>query len=965
MKTTNVNAPKKVAAPGELYNATYNNGNPTYVTNTEQIYDYSQEKSQEDFNIEVAQAILDLQNNPQTGGCSEAEVNTIVNEKLDSLNTENSGALGNAVATLISTVGNKPNDKNDHETRIAALESTSPTDYSERLNTIEGNISDLGTGLGNANTSIQSEETRAKGAETRLEGLINNLDEDIEDLNNGLNNINSNILLQFKEKRTGTISDTSRFHAETTGCNPTAVFYYEQYKRFMVERNGQIFGYWGCGNAYNDYSPNGEDATPFKNRIYVDQNKLVYTWDGVTLRALGLQFENSSDDSGSQEDPEETTATIPEIAYGSLNTATVYSYYTVTETTSGVKYKIGTLQVVNSPEGIIQILTTPKDIDSNTYESDSVHVYVRSKQGNSWASWVEDAGGAGGDPITTINTNKVNDVPFSKNQQEINDILNRYINLERGTFNEVTTDMLQNKSVTMEKLSSTVYEYIHNIDEMMGELNLQAIKVSNLINEVNTLKALQSQNLFTEISVEGLFIVDKLGNIGACIAPATITNGGSTQNIVVNYGWNGSGSIPEGTIEWKPGKGQKLVLDVDFSQTTNFDPIQDELYAIKFNIPSKDSTDELLKFQAVQKSDSSYEGLRLMIEADCVKLGNSYFYYIDSNNNEVQIPYSEIEIVEDYDPENETQYRWIGHTDVIVQQSERPEESYAEKNLQFEIVSGSNYTYLEPVQEVDGKTYLVLKINSGVSNKNVTVRCTDTTTDTSKDITVNVTFAIPGYNFTFTVEDNNNTQVGEGENGIPYVTTISETNSFDVGFQADGQSNEVQLVNVNDSNNPWWSLPSIGIQPVTMTKNLQQYCRLQIVKDVVNKTFTLTYNLKYKDLYYEDSEEFSIGYLKKQIKVSYQQSSGGSDSGTTPNLGGKGVIVDDASSQTQVTEIGTHTKTLYLKDASTGAILKAEWVGDDSLNLDVHNDEEVPYVEVTVLDTTKEFYVLNASAIIE
>ena len=42
----------------------------------------------------------------------------------------------------------------------------------------------------------------------------------------------------------------------------------------------------------------------------------------------------------------------------------------------------------------------------------------------------------------------------------------------------------------MEKLSSTVYEYIHNIDEMMGELNLQAIKVSNLINEVNTLEAL-------------------------------------------------------------------------------------------------------------------------------------------------------------------------------------------------------------------------------------------------------------------------------------------------------------------------------------------------------------------------------------------------------------------------------------------------------------------------------------------
>jgi hypothetical protein len=41
MRTTHINAPKKVAAPGELYNATYSQSDSTYLTNTEQVYDYS------------------------------------------------------------------------------------------------------------------------------------------------------------------------------------------------------------------------------------------------------------------------------------------------------------------------------------------------------------------------------------------------------------------------------------------------------------------------------------------------------------------------------------------------------------------------------------------------------------------------------------------------------------------------------------------------------------------------------------------------------------------------------------------------------------------------------------------------------------------------------------------------------------------------------------------------------------
>lgn len=523
-----------VAAPGELYSTAQ--GAP--VASTEQIYDYLKEKSQETINTEVQQKLNELEaNQGGNDGLSEQQVQNKIDNSLQNLNTENSGDLGDAVAKLIDTVGNKPNNKNDHETRITALESANPTDYSERLNTIESNISDLGTGLSDANTSIQTEETRAKGAETRLEGLINNLDEDIEDLNDELNNINSNILLQFKEKRTGTISDTSRFHAETIGCNPTAVFYYEQYKRFVVERNDQIFGYWGCGNAYNNYSSNGEGATPFKNRIYVDQNKLVYTWDGVTLRALGLQFENSSDDSGSQEDPKEPV-TIPEITYGNLNTATEYSYYTVTETTSGVKYKIGVLQVVNSPEGTIQILTTPKNLEEGTYELGKVHTYIRVKRENNWSEWQEK---------TDITTNEVYDNPRELTQEKLNDSLSEYFNFQDSEFykRKIDGESLMASSVKMNTLGTDVKDSINSLN---SSITFLSNKITSIISDIEDLKLNQKNSTFNfeNTIFDGFFIVDNNDNVGACIIPG--------KTYFVTCSEDGETNYADGTLSFNRGE---------------------------------------------------------------------------------------------------------------------------------------------------------------------------------------------------------------------------------------------------------------------------------------------------------------------------------------------------------------------------------------------------------------------------
>lgn len=272
-----------VAAPGELYSTAQ--GAP--VASTEQIYDYLKEKSQETINTEVQQKLNELEaNQGRNDGLSEQQVQNKIDASLQSLNTENSGTLGSAVAKLISTVGNKPNNKNDHETRITALESTSPTDYSERLNIIEGNISDLGTGLSNVNTSIQSEETRAKSEESRIEGLISGLQDYVDEQNNIQNEL-LHVLKQSAIAEFDGIVDTATIRNVSTTEPVTKVIYVTSSKIFAASTQTTVFQ---TPVLYNNW-PNrdlymNDQLIPYTNKIYV-YNGVSYIWDGDSLNPVG------------------------------------------------------------------------------------------------------------------------------------------------------------------------------------------------------------------------------------------------------------------------------------------------------------------------------------------------------------------------------------------------------------------------------------------------------------------------------------------------------------------------------------------------------------------------------------------------------------------------------------------------------------------------------------------------------
>lgn len=271
-----------VAAPGELYSTAQ--GAP--VASTEQIYDYLKEKSQETINTEVQQKLNELEaNQGGNDGLSEQQVQNKIDASLQSLNTENSGTLGSAVAALASAVGNNTSGRS-HETRITALENTSPTDYSERLNTIEGNISDLGTGLSNANTSIQSEETRAKDEESRIEGLISGLQDYVDEQNNIQNEL-LHVLKQSAIAEFDGIVDTATIRNVSTTEPVTKVIYVTSSKIFAASTQTTVFQ---TPVLYNNW-PNrdlymNDQLIPYTNKIYV-YNGVSYIWDGDSLNPVG------------------------------------------------------------------------------------------------------------------------------------------------------------------------------------------------------------------------------------------------------------------------------------------------------------------------------------------------------------------------------------------------------------------------------------------------------------------------------------------------------------------------------------------------------------------------------------------------------------------------------------------------------------------------------------------------------
>lgn len=338
MKTTNVNAPKKVAAPGELYNATYDNGNPTYVTNTEQIYDYSQEKSQEDFNIEVAQAILDLQNNPQTGGCSEEEVNSLISDRLNNLNSTNSGQLGESVSALAAAVGNKPSNKEDHETRIQTLEvkienQPSNTDVyttEEVDQKIEGVRNSIGTLSNGVSTSIDGINTEINTINTEIGYLTTAVTQSLPNDISTLSDNTSASLTDLKKRITvefyGTL-DSTGISISSTYNNSTSnrVYYLSDRKTFVSGLAGATLLYkdWAGRFLYTE-EPGG---TPYSSKVYVCKG-ICYGWD---KDAQELKTIEGSIDPG-------TSPVTP--AQPQDNRASFDDLDTITDTSEGTRYDV-------------------------------------------------------------------------------------------------------------------------------------------------------------------------------------------------------------------------------------------------------------------------------------------------------------------------------------------------------------------------------------------------------------------------------------------------------------------------------------------------------------------------------------------------------------------------------------------------------------------------------------------------
>lgn len=230
MRTTHINAPKKVAAPGELYNATYSQSDSTYLTNTEQVYDYTQEKSQEEFNIEVAQAITSLQNQETVDSYSKSEIDS----KLGELNNS-------SVKTYV-------------DNKVASEQQRA----SDQEQTLSNRITEVQSDL--VNYVMKSDLDTTGASVVTFDGAVEHAN-----INNaGTIESSENLKIYF-------INDIKTFGATSSQfLSPVPTLYLE----------------WTGRETYAKNSEGSNLTTPYLNKIYVC-NGNAYVWTGSQLKAVG------------------------------------------------------------------------------------------------------------------------------------------------------------------------------------------------------------------------------------------------------------------------------------------------------------------------------------------------------------------------------------------------------------------------------------------------------------------------------------------------------------------------------------------------------------------------------------------------------------------------------------------------------------------------------------------------------
>lgn len=237
MNTTHIDAPqidnsRIVASPAQLKNAVYQ----TPLTDTEQVFDYSQNKTQEEFNIEVAGAIINLQNQEQNI------------------------------------------DLNDY--------------YNKEE--IDSKVNLINQGQTNLTTSLNTEYTRATTKESELAGRISNLETAAP------NYITADSLEKYNSSKTvkfnGIISSATIVPEGYDGSSSTLYIYYiEDKKTFGASRtiipsgilSASLAIEWTDRLLYAKNQIASVPTVPYEDKIYICKG-IAYIWTGTELKAIGV-----------------------------------------------------------------------------------------------------------------------------------------------------------------------------------------------------------------------------------------------------------------------------------------------------------------------------------------------------------------------------------------------------------------------------------------------------------------------------------------------------------------------------------------------------------------------------------------------------------------------------------------------------------------------------------------------------
>ena len=225
MNTEHIPAPinEMVAAPGQLYNANYGG----YVTNTESIYDYSQEKTQEEFNREIVDKINSIDGSSETSGYTKLEIDN----KFDTVN---------------SVINNLQSNTSEINSSI--------TNLTEKNNQIEQDIAQINSNVSNIKNYKQI---------IKFNGFI----PQATILNQSLNKTSDEGYIYFmNDQNTFGISETLILDTMQTSM-PT------------------LYINWSDRQDFTKYILNSNMTTPYDDKIYIHGGK-IYVWIDNTLSEI-------------------------------------------------------------------------------------------------------------------------------------------------------------------------------------------------------------------------------------------------------------------------------------------------------------------------------------------------------------------------------------------------------------------------------------------------------------------------------------------------------------------------------------------------------------------------------------------------------------------------------------------------------------------------------------------------------